>query len=120
MESAAKLFVGMHDFKSFGRVKKDESSLVEIQHIGISKKENTIMIHIVGSHFLWSQVRRMVGVLVEVGKGKMKENHVIEFMNSFSERPSQLTAPASGLYLEHVYYEGETVSLLPKWPLIVS
>jgi tRNA pseudouridine38-40 synthase len=120
MQQASKLFIGLHDFSSFGRLtKKDESPKVEIQHISIQQQGDTIMIHIIGSHFLWNQVRRMIGVLVEVGKGKMNESHIADFMKTTSERPSQLTAPASGLYLEHVYYEGESVSLAPHWPLVV-
>ena len=120
MQKASKLFIGLHDFSSFGKLlRKDESPKVEIQHISIHKQGQTIMIHIVGSHFLWNQVRRMVGILVEVGKGKMNETHIQTFLDTTSERPSQLTAPPSGLYLEHVYYNNEQVSLTPKWPVVV-
>lgn len=120
MQKASNLFIGLQDFSSFGRLlRKDESPKVEIQHISIQQKGDTIMIHIIGSHFLWNQVRRMVGVLVEVGKGNMNESHISQFMNSVSERPSQLTAPPSGLYLEHVYYENEDICYEPNWPIIV-
>jgi len=120
MQKASKLFLGLHDFRSFGRVmRKDESTKVEIKHIGIHEQYETILIHIVGSHFLWNQVRRMVGVLVEVGRGNMNESHIEQFMKENSDRPSQLTAPPSGLYLEHVYYEGEKVSLIPHWPVVI-
>jgi tRNA pseudouridine38-40 synthase len=33
-------------------------------------------VRIVGSHFLWKMVRRVVGVLVEVGPGKLQMNDV--------------------------------------------
>lgn len=120
MNKASKQFLGLKDFSSFGRkTQKDESTKVEIQHIEIHQKENTILIHIVGSHFLWNQVRRMVGVLVEVGRGKMTQEHIRQFLKEENERPSQLTAPPSGLYLEHVYYDDEPIKLMPIWPIVV-
>lgn len=121
MRKASRLFLGLHDYGSFGRVtKKEESTKVEIQHVGIYEQGNTILIHIVGSHFLWNQVRRMVGVLVEVGRGNMTSKHIVQFLDEVSERPSQLTAPPSGLYLEHVYYNDEPYSTHPEWPVVVS
>lgn len=120
MNEAAKQFIGLHDFASFGRkVTKDESTKVEIQHISIFSKENTILFHIVGSHFLWNQIRRMVGVLVEIGKSNMEPIEIESFLKEKSERPSQLTAPAAGLYLERVYYNNEPISKKPTWPIIV-
>lgn len=121
MRKASKLFVGLKDFRSFGRSSKpDESTKVEIQHIGIHVQGNTILVHIIGSHFLWNQVRRMIGVLVEVGRGKMNNAHVSQFMNEESERPSQLTAPPSGLYLDRVYYNDENPSIHPVFPIVVD
>jgi len=121
MQDASQVFLGLKDFRSFGRVlRKDESTKVEIQHVGIHECGETILVHIIGSHFLWNQVRRMVGVLVEVGRGAMSRSHVEQFMKQDSERPAQLTAPPSGLYLESVYYEGETVSRDPSWPVVVQ
>ena len=118
MRKASKPFVGLHDFRSFGRsTKQDESTKVEIQHIGVHQQGSAIVIHIIGSHFLWNQVRRMVGVLVEVGRGKMNSSHIHSFLKEESERPSQLTASPSGLYLDHVYYDNEVPSLQPIFPV---
>ena len=118
MEKASKTFLGLQDFQSFGRsTKQDESTKVEIQHIGIHQQGNAIVIHIIGSHFLWNQVRRMIGVLVEVGRGKMTISDIKSFLKEVSERPAQLTAPPSGLYLDHVYYENEEPSIHPIFPV---
>ena len=40
-----------------------------------------IIFHVIGSHFLWKQVRRMTGVLVEAGRGKISVSDVIYLRN---------------------------------------
>ena len=71
MESASKLFVGMNDFSSFSDDDPDEKSTkVLIDDIQIKEDGDLILIRIIGSHFIWKMVRRIVGVLVEVGRGK--------------------------------------------------
>jgi hypothetical protein len=52
-------------------------------------------------------VRRVVGVLVEVGRGKLQMNDVAGLLEQASNVPARLTAPPSGLFLERVFYEGE-------------
>jgi tRNA pseudouridine38-40 synthase len=49
----------------------------------------------------------VVGVLAEVGRGKMSLKDVERLIASKSDQPAKLTAPPSGLFLERVYYEGE-------------
>ena len=74
MESASKLFIGMHDFSSFSDDDPEEKSTkVLIDDIQIKEESDLILIRIVGSHFIWKMVRRVVGVLVEVGRGKKSE-----------------------------------------------
>jgi len=120
IKEASQEFIGLHNFQSFGRLlKKQESTDVNIEHINVFEKGECIMIQIVGSHFLRSQVRRMVGVLVEIGKGKLSKTDIKKYLEEYSERPSQLTASASGLYLEKVYYNEEKVNLNPEWPVVV-
>jgi tRNA pseudouridine38-40 synthase len=72
-----------------------------------------------GSHFLWKMVRRMVGVLVEIGRGKLDTEAAARLMIGPSEAPARLTAPASGLFLERVYYKDDprNARLAPATPL---
>ena len=53
--------------------------------------------------FLHSQVRIMVGTLVEIGKGKITKS-VKEIIESKDRSLAGVTAPACGLYLEKVNY----------------
>jgi len=50
-------------------------------------------------------VRRIVGVLVEVGRGGLPAARIATLLSSDSDLPPKLTAPASGLFLERVFYE---------------
>ncbi len=72
MSSASGEFIGMHDFFSFAeKDNEDKSTKVMIDNVQLKEEGNLILIRIVGSHFLWKMVRRMVGILVEIGRGKM-------------------------------------------------
>jgi tRNA pseudouridine38-40 synthase len=63
-----------------------------------------ILIRFVGSHFLWKMVRQIVGVIAEVGRGKLSLEQARAFLDRRSTQPATLTAPPSGLYLERIYY----------------
>ena len=103
MRDAAVSFVGMRDFKAFAasavRDNGDElppSTLVLVDRVEIVEDGALVLVAVEGSHFLWKMVRRMVGFLVEIGRGE-----------SPPEDPARYTAPPSGLFLERVYYKGD-------------
>jgi tRNA pseudouridine38-40 synthase len=101
-------FVGLHDFQSFSDDDPTEKSTeVLLDALDLHEDGDLILVHIEGSHFIWKMVRRLVGVLVAVGKGELSEADAAAFLHSRSELPARLTAPASGLFLERVYYPGE-------------
>jgi len=115
MESASKLFLGMNDFSSFCEQDSEEKSTkVLIEDIQLKEDGDLILIHITGSHFLWKMVRRIVGILVEVGRGNMKSDKIIFYLNNHSKEPAKYTAPPSGLFLEKVFYEKEKVAEFPQ------
>lgn len=108
MKEVASLLTGLKDFKSFtDKNAETTSTKVEVKWIDIHSTDDFIAIHITGSHFLWKMVRRIVGVMVDAGKGGLTPNQVRDFFNERSEIPAKLTAPASGLFLEHVYYDNQ-------------
>ena len=74
-----------------------------------------VLVRVVGSHFLWKMVRRIVGVVVEVGRGGLAVEQVGGLLSSTSDLPPKLTAPSSGLFLERVLYPGDSgiTSLCP-------
>lgn len=109
MQLAAQEFLGMKDFRSFSADRPEEKSTeVLIERLQLAAVAPMILIRVEGSHFLWRMVRRLVGVLVEVGRGGLSIPDVREFLVRESPTPAQLTAPASGLFLERVYYRGDS------------
>lgn len=109
MRAAADRFSGMKDFRSFTDDSADEkSTVVAIERIEIAEDGDLVLVRVEGSHFLWKMVRRMVGVMVDVGTGGTSVEQAASFLREESGIPAQLTAPASGLFLERVYYRGET------------
>jgi tRNA pseudouridine38-40 synthase len=77
---------------------------VDLTAIEITEDEDKIYVLIQGSHFLWKMVRRIVGVLVEVGRGNMTAEQVDGFLMEYSREPARFTAPPSGLFLQGVEY----------------
>ncbi len=111
MDEAARVFKGMHDFRSFtDEAGEHTSTKVEIRHVSVVQHGSIITIHVVGSHFLWKQVRRMAGVLLEAGRGRVTPDDVASMLNTKSDMPAQKTVPPSGLFLERVYYKGEPLN----------
>ena len=111
MKQASQLFIGMKDFQSFTDDDPEEKSTrVKVEEIQIKESGDLILIRITGSHFIWKMVRRIVGVLAEVGRGKLSLAKVEEFIKTKSGEPARLTAPPSGLFLEQVYYKDDKKS----------
>lgn len=105
MRAAAAELVGFHNFSSFGDLDDpDQDPRVELTRLDIREAGDRILIEISASHFLWKMVRRIVGVLVETGRGKMPVETVRGFLRQPSREPARLTAPPSGLFLERIDY----------------
>lgn len=107
MAEAAALFRGMHDFQSFTDADPEEETRVLLERCEVMEEGALVLVRVVGSHFLWKMVRRLVGVLAGVGRGTLTIGDVAGFLGARSGVPAQLTAPPSGLFLEGVYYEGD-------------
>jgi len=108
MREAAGVFVGMHDFRSFTDADPEEgSTLVQLGAIELKEDGDLVLVRVTGSHFVWKMVRRVVGVLVEAGRGRLTIDEIEGFLEAPSPVPARLTAPASGLFLERVVYPGE-------------
>ena len=104
----------MRDFKSFAAVEEREdagetarSTLVLVDRLDFVEDGDLVLVGVEGSHFLWKMVRRMVGVLVEIGRGGLKPDAAARFLADASAAPARLTAPPSGLFLDRVYYKND-------------
>jgi tRNA pseudouridine38-40 synthase len=108
MEAAGRLLAGRHDFSSFCESpEKQTSTVVEVESAEVLARGGLILFRVGASHFLWKMVRRVVGALVEVGRGRLSVEEFASLLGTYSAEPAAWTAPPSGLFLERVLYQGE-------------
>jgi len=108
MRQAARAFVGFHDFRAFSDDDPAaKSTTVHLEAFDVHEDEDLVVLHVEASHFLWKMVRRLVGVLVEVGLGQIAVEETAKLFDADPRTVAPLTAPASGLFLERVYYKND-------------
>jgi len=106
MQRAAEVMVGMHDFAAYAeRQELKKSTEVQVLMVRLIEEEDLLLIRVVGSHFLWRMVRRMVGVLVEVGCHRLTADDIDGFFHTPSRVPFNNTAPPAGLFFEKAFYD---------------
>ncbi len=104
MRHAARLLQGRHDFKAFHSVGRPVSSTVRTLHLlDVAEKKGMILIDARADGFLYHMVRRIVGLLVEIGKGRYSPVVVKEIFEG-KKTVIPPTAPAKGLCLMQVFY----------------
>jgi len=105
MKKASQMFLGVHDFKKFcSPVKTGLSTVREIFDSKIDHENSLIFYTVEGNAFLPRQVRRMVGSLLKIAKGKMNLDELFELICAKGDNISP-SLPANGLCLEKVNYE---------------
>lgn len=115
MGDAVRLLKGMHDFAAFSErdPAREQSTLVMINAASLSVEEHLISIRITASHFLWKMVRRLIGSIVEVGRGNALAGDILVILENPRAKsplnPARTTAPPSGLFLERVTYASRDV-----------
>ena len=112
MERASRCLMGEQDFKSFCRASSaiDKPTCRNVMEVSFSEEERfgeqLVIVKVVGSSFLHSMVRTIVGTLVEVGRGRKPESWVAEALAACDRTAAGETAPAQGLVFWEVRYDG--------------
>lgn len=111
MARGAELLIGRHDFAAFSErdAKRPEAStIVVVAAAEVTTDQHLILFHITASHFLWKMVRRLVGSLVEVGRGSARVADLAQLLAEPQRKsaldPARVTAPPSGLFLAGIEY----------------
>jgi tRNA pseudouridine38-40 synthase len=55
-------------------------------------------------------VRRMAGLLVEVGRGKLSAAKVADYLEGTAGNTAEFTAPAFGLFFEKAFYNKDELN----------
>ncbi|MGH9734548.1 MAG: tRNA pseudouridine(38-40) synthase TruA [Candidatus Acidiferrales bacterium] len=119
MAAAAREFEGEHDFASFAASSggEEEDGNREMTRIlyssDIVRAPNTdeIVYVVRGRSFLRYMVRKIVGTLLEVGKGRIVPGQIREIFEARDRSRSGPTVPPDGLYLVSIEYPDPTNSL---------
>ena len=97
-------FLGRHDLNAFRSAHcQSKSSVKTIEDIHIKHEGEQIIFNVCAKSFLHSQVRIMVGTLVDIAKGNINKT-IIDIINSKNREIAGQTAPAHGLYLKKIDY----------------
>jgi tRNA pseudouridine38-40 synthase len=108
MAECLESIVGLHDFSAFMAAGSSVTSTE--RHVYQATLEvpdpHHLICHFEANGFLRHMVRNLVGTLVEVGRGKLTPGDFLDILASRDRRRAGMTAPAHGLYLASVRYEG--------------
>ena len=102
--AALSVLVGTHDFAAFTPPTKDRSTTRTLQKASLDVTDESVRLRFRADSFLQHQVRRMVGAVVEIARGRAGLD---EFRSSFeAAEPGSIgpTAPSRGLTLAEVEY----------------
>ena len=107
MEDAIKLFIGTHNFKGFASAQIDErkDTVKTIFDAHINNYEDKLEFVFIGTGFLKYQIRRMMGLLIDIGRGFHNKELILEVLDKCDPKISHKVAPGCGLYLYKVNYE---------------
>jgi tRNA pseudouridine38-40 synthase len=112
MLCAAPLFEGEHDFSTFGAWDPEEDSASKVRTVHLSRLDRDparqeLVYTVRGRSFLRYQVRKMVGTLIEVGKGRRAPDDIPRLLAARDRSQGGFTAPPEGLCLVEVEYPAE-------------
>jgi tRNA pseudouridine38-40 synthase len=122
MNEAAKLLVGRHDFRSFSELEEGSRipTKVNVHHAEVFTDGDLICFRMGASHFLPTMMRRIVGLVAEVGRSDMSYDAFGRLLRFESPVAAKFTAPPSGLFLEKVLYKGDKPPTGPRSVLMIA
>ena len=105
IKEAALFFEGKHDLNAFRSIDcQSSTSIKTIDYCTVTNNQESIVIEVAAKSFLHSQVRIMVGTLVNVGEGKIQPDDIKKIIEMKDRDKAGVTAPAHGLYLKKIIY----------------
>jgi tRNA pseudouridine38-40 synthase len=106
LRTAAKSFVGTHDFASFAanRGMGETSTIRTIYSVHVRQSGSCLTIEFDGDGFLYKMVRLIVGSLVKCALGKVPAQDLTDRLASAHVGSARFAAPPGGLFLVRVRY----------------
>lgn len=106
MRYAEAEFCGKHDFRSFMTKgsKNEDNTVRTVKYFNVKKQDELIEISVCADGFLYNMVRIMVGTYIDLARKGKPCGSVKEIIEAKDRGCAGDTAPASGLYLNKVFY----------------
>ncbi len=120
MKACLSLFIGEKDFASFRKSGTDIKSTVRTIYSASLKRvtgiKHMLALEITGKGFMRYMVRNIVGLLIEVGKGKISLEEAQKIIEARDRRLAPPPAPSQGLVLKKIEYpEVKVIDSYPKF-----
>lgn len=101
----AQAFVGTFDYSGFCSAKSDvEDTVRSVKSFSVWRQGDMVYFKVEADGFLYNMVRIMVGTLLFVSEGKIKEGELSSVILSKERKRAGKTAPPQGLYLNNINY----------------
>jgi tRNA pseudouridine38-40 synthase len=114
MNQACTVLIGRQDFSSFCKAGSDaKTMLCDVRLAEWVLAPNGYLFRIRADRFLRNMVRAVVGTCLRIGKGQQTTEHMARVLAARDRHEAGKSAPACGLYLEHVVYPFLPVDTVP-------
>lgn len=113
MSEACSIFIGEQDFASFAtrtNFQQKSTRRTVRQALLSCDAPPVITFDIYADGFLYKMVRNIVRAIVKVGEGRCSREDLARILAARDRQAAPGTAPASGLYLERVFYSPDELS----------
>jgi tRNA pseudouridine38-40 synthase len=117
MNIASKSLVGSHDFAAFAgpNAPIDAPTRRNVEYATSTRNGDNIEFKIIANAYLHQQIRRIAGVLYDVGRGNASPQLVGQLLASEIRGTASYVMPAEGLCLEEISYGGSGECGLPAF-----
>jgi tRNA pseudouridine38-40 synthase len=110
MQLAANQILGEHDFTSFSKKNKskvNETFVRTVHRAQWRRVGDTLQLEITATAFTRQMVRSLVGMFVEIGRGRRQPDEMGEALRAMSRMAVSSPAPPQGLELTRAHYRSD-------------
>lgn len=119
MQAAAQLLLQYEDFTTFCKSRTDTKTnlcTLYASYWEVNEEEQQLVYHVRANRYLRGMIRLIVGMCLNVGRGKIELAEVKEALEQKRILQTALSAPASGLFLTDIRYD----FIAPRSPDILA
>lgn len=105
LNKEAKAFIGTYDYVGFCSSKTDvEGTVRTVKSFDVWREGDMVYFKVSADGFLYNMVRIMIGTLLFINEGKIKQGELSDVISSKDRKRAGKTAPPQGLYLNKINY----------------